>query len=121
VSFAVDLDRAGNRRRRITRRAHACHWGKKIRTVIPHARALGLAAALAAGTLVVAMIEPTLVGLPVPRPSGSLGLGARRDLARRPAEQMAAVAGPADAKHELTLPAALEAQLLVVVHRLLAR
>lgn len=121
MSFAVDRDRAGNRRRRITRQAHACHRGKKIGTVIRHARAGGLANTLAASTLVVAMIAPPLVGLPVPGAGGSFGLGARRDLARRPAEHVAAVAGAADAEHELTLPTALEAQLLVVVHRRLPR
>ena len=58
VSFAVDRDHAGHRRWRITRRADECHEVKKFRTVIPHARELGLAAALAASPLVVAMIEP---------------------------------------------------------------
>jgi hypothetical protein len=72
VSFAVDRDRAGHRRRRITRRAHACHRGKKTWTVIRHARDLGLTNALAAVTLVVAMIEPAFGRLPVPSSCGSL-------------------------------------------------
>jgi adenylate kinase len=58
VSFADDRDHAGHRRWRITRRADECHGVKEIRTVIAHARELGLAAALAASPLVVAMIEP---------------------------------------------------------------
>jgi hypothetical protein len=60
VSFAVDRDRTGHRRRRITRRRHACHRVKKTWTVIRHARNLGLAEPLAASTLVIAMIEPAL-------------------------------------------------------------
>jgi hypothetical protein len=60
VSFAVDRDRAEHRRRRITRRSHACHWVKKTRTLIRHACDRRLAEALAARPLVVAMIEPTL-------------------------------------------------------------
>jgi hypothetical protein len=58
LSFAVDRDHAGHRRRRITRRRHACHRVKKTWTLIRHARELGLAEALAAAALVVAMIEP---------------------------------------------------------------
>ena len=122
MSFAGDRDHAGHRRWRITRRADECHGVKKIRTVIPHARAGGrLASPLAAGPLVVAMIEPSLFRPPVARAGGALGRDARRGLTRCPAEQLPAVAGPAEAEHELTPPTALEAQLLVVVHRLLAR
>jgi hypothetical protein len=120
VSFAVDRDRARNRRRRITRRAHACHRGKKTWTVIRHACRLGLANALAASALVVAMIEPALGRLPVPSSCGSLRLGPRGDLARGPAERVSAIAGPADTEHELAQATALEAKLLVV-HRLVPR
>jgi hypothetical protein len=88
--------------------------------VIRHARDLGLADALAAVALVVAMIEPALVGGPVPSTCCPLRLGPCDELARRSAEPLAAVAGPADAEHELALRTALEAKLLVV-HRLLAR
>src|SRR5690606_36521951 len=77
-----------------------------------------LAAALPAGSLVVAMIEPTLERLPVSSTSCALRFGAGRGLAGRPAEQLPAIAGAAHAEHELTPPAALEAKLLVVVHRL---
>lgn len=121
MSFADDRDHAGHRRWRITRRADECHGVKKIRTVIPHAHAPSLSAALAACTLVVTMIEAALVRLPVPSVGCSLGLGARSDLANRPAELLSPVAGPADTEHELTSPTALEAKLLVVVHRLLPR
>ncbi|MBA3580494.1 MAG: hypothetical protein H0W42_10975 [Gemmatimonadaceae bacterium] len=120
MSFAVDRDHAGHRRWRITRRAHACHRGKKIRTLIRHACARSLANALAAGTLVVAMLEAPLGGSPVPIAGCALRRGARRDLTKRPAELLTAVAGPADTKHELAPSAPLEAKLLVlVVHRLL--
>jgi len=108
VSFAVDRDRAGNRRRRITRRAHACHRGKKTWTVIRHACRLGLANALAASALVVAMIEPALVAGSVTSTCRALRPGARGELARRPAELMAAVARPADTEHELAEATALE-------------
>jgi hypothetical protein len=87
--------------------------------VIRHARKLGLADSLAAGALVVAMIEPALVGGPVASTSGALRLGPRDELAGRSAEPLSAVAGPADAEHELAPRAALEAELLV--HRLGAR
>jgi hypothetical protein len=80
VSFAVDRDHAGHRRWRITRRADVCHGVKKIRTVIPHARARGLSAALAASPLVVAMIEAALVRLPVTTAGRALGSGARLGL-----------------------------------------
>jgi len=122
VSFAVDRDPAGHRRWRITQRAHACHRGKKIRTLIPHARADGrLASALPAGSLVVAMIEAPFVRLPVTSAGRALGSRARRGLTRWPAEQLPAETGPADAEHEQTPATALEAKLFVVVHRLLAR
>jgi hypothetical protein len=58
LSFAVDRDRTGHRRRRITRRRHACHRVKKTWTLIRHACERCLADALAAIALVVAMIEP---------------------------------------------------------------
>jgi hypothetical protein len=119
VSFAVDHDRARNRRRRITRRKHACHRVKKTWTVIRHARHLSLADALAAGALVVAMIEPALVGGPVASTCRSLRLGTRGKLARQPTEPVPAVARPADTEHELAQRTSLEAKLLV--HRLLAR
>jgi len=116
VSFAVDRDRAGHRRWRITRRAHACHRGKKSRTVIHHACYLGLANALPAGALVVAMIEPTLVTGPMTSTRRSLRRGTRGELARRPAEPLTAIAGAADAEYELAQSTSLEAKL-VVVHR----
>jgi len=116
VSFAVDRDRAGHRRRRITRRAHACHQGKKSWTVIRHACCLGLANALTAGALVVAMIEPTLVTGPMTSTRRSLRRDTGGELARRPAEPLAAIAGAADAEHELAQSASLETKL-VVVHR----
>jgi hypothetical protein len=116
ASFADDRDRAADRRRRIIQRDHPCHRVKKTWTVIRHARELGLADSLAAGALVVAMIEPTLVGGPVVGTSGALRLGPRDELARRSAEPLSAVAGPADTEHELAQRTALEAELLV--HRL---
>jgi hypothetical protein len=58
VSFADDHDLAGNRRRRTTGRAHACHRSKKTWTVIRHARELGLA--IAAVLLAITVIEPAL-------------------------------------------------------------
>jgi hypothetical protein len=88
--------------------------------VIRHARDLGLADTLAPGALVVAMIEPTLLGLAVANARGSLRRGTCGELARWPAVPMPAIAGPANAEHELAERTALEAKLLVV-HRLLAR
>jgi hypothetical protein len=117
ASFAGDLDRAGHRRRRITRRGDECHGVKKIGTVIPHACAGRLANALAAGSLVVAMIELAFGRTTVPHAGRSLRLGARLDPAPHPAELLAAIAGTADAEHELASSTALEAEQLVVVHR----
>jgi hypothetical protein len=121
VSFAVDRDRAGNRRRRITRRGHACHRVKKTWTVIRHARDFGLPDALAAGTLVVAMIESPLVGGPVTSARRPLRPSARGQPARPSAEPVPAIARSTDAEHELAQRTSLEAKLLVVVHQLLAR
>jgi hypothetical protein len=59
VSFAGDRGRAGNRRRRIGQRPHACHRGNKSRTVIRHARDRG-SLALAQLATPVAMIEQAL-------------------------------------------------------------
>jgi hypothetical protein len=121
VSFAVDRDRAENRRRRITRRAHACHRGKKTWTVIRHAHNLGLANATPAVALAVAMIEPTLLRLLVSSSRLSLRNRPRHDFARRSAEPLPAVARSADPEHDLAQRTSLEAKLVVIVHRLLAR
>jgi hypothetical protein len=118
MSLAGDRDRAGNRRRRITRRRHACHRVKKTWTVIRHARHRGLADALAANALVVAMVEPTLGRSSMPSARCSLGLGPCCYLARLATETLSAVAGPTDTEHELAQTTPLEAKLLVV-HRLL--
>ncbi len=67
------------------------------------------------------MIEPTLSCLPVPSSCRALRLDTRRNLAWRPAERVAAIAGPANTEHEEAQATALEAKLLVVVHRLLPR
>lgn len=61
-------------------------------TVIRHACCLGLANALTAGALVVAMIEPTLVTRPMTSTRRSLRRGTRGELARRPAEPLTATA-----------------------------
>jgi hypothetical protein len=118
MSLAGDRDRAEHRRRRITRRRHACHRVKKTWTVIRHARDRGLADAFAAIALVVAMVEPTLGRSPVPGTRCSLGLGPCRYLARRAAEALSAIARPTDTEYELAQTTPLEAKLLVV-HRLL--
>jgi hypothetical protein len=120
LSFAVDRDRAGHRRRRITRRRHACHRVKKTWTLIRHACDLGLSDALAALALVVAMIEPTFGRLPVASARSSLRLGTCCHLARRATEALSAIAGSTDAEHQLAQATPLEAKLLVV-HRLLPR
>jgi hypothetical protein len=85
--------------------------------MIRHACCLGLANALTAGTLMVAMIEPTLVTGPMTSTRRSLRSGTRDEPAWRSAEPLAAIAGAADAEHELAQRTSLEAQL-VVVHRI---
>jgi hypothetical protein len=117
MSFAVDHDRAGYRRWRITRRGHECHRVKKTWTVIRHARdRAGLASALAAGALVIAMLEPTLVARPVTGTCCALRRAPRGDPARRPTEPLTAIAGPAYAEHGLAQRTPLEAKLLVHRH-----
>jgi hypothetical protein len=120
VSLAVDRARAGHRQRRITRRRHACHRVKKTWTLIRHACELGLADALAAVALVVAMIEPTFGRLSVTSARRSLRLGTCRHLARRATEPLSAIAGSTDTEHQQAPATPLESKLLVV-HRLLPR
>jgi hypothetical protein len=58
VSFADGQDLAGHRRRRTIGWAHACHRGKKIRTVIRHARDIG--STRTALALAITVVETTL-------------------------------------------------------------
>jgi hypothetical protein len=120
-SLALARDRAGTRRRRIEGRAHACHRGKKTRSVIRHAVALLGADATTTVTLTIAVIELALDRAPVPSARASLGGRARGHLARGPAEPLPAIAGPADPEHDLAERTALEAKLRGVVHRQSAR
>ncbi|HVK83176.1 MAG TPA: hypothetical protein VM513_03665 [Kofleriaceae bacterium] len=118
MSFADKRDRAGNRQRRIVGRAHACHRGKKIGTVIRHAHDLGVARA--AITLAIPVIEEALRRCLVTGTSPTLRLRPRDRLARRAAVPLPAIAGPAYAEQDLALLAcaALDANSVAGVHRI---